>query len=269
MKKAINLYVSKIDTLDKIKWIKKAGFEAIYTGIYNKSENIDLDEIIRLFKENNFSIPQMHCSYIEPLLKDLWKEGENGDNQEKSLLSQIDQTAKYGIKNFVIHTNGEFNPPVTDCGVERIKRLLERCKKYNINLCIENLYDFKQMKYIFDKIDDDNLRVCYDCGHHNCLNPDSPVFEYFKDKIAVLHLHDNHGKPQTGIGDEHLMIGQGSMDLKKLAKNLSQLPEDVVLCAEYKASPEICDEEFFIKAKKSLDNLENLIMSYKENCIEK
>lgn len=265
MKKAINLYVSEIDTLDKINWIKEAGFEAIYTGMYNNPETIELNKIIEIFKKNNFGIPQMHCSYIEPKLKDLWFTGESGDDQEKFLLSQIDETAKYDIKNFVIHTNGEYNPPITNYGIKRIKRLLERCKEYDINLCIENLYSYKQMRFIFDNIEDDNLKVCYDCGHDNCLKTEQPIFEAFKDKITVLHLHDNHGKPKKGIGDEHLMLGLGNMDLNKLAEKLSTLPEDIVLCAEYKVSPENCNKEYFIKSKQSLDMLEKMIAMHR-NC---
>lgn len=265
MKKAINLYISKIDTLDKINYIKEAGFEGIYTGMYNKPENMELDDIIAKFKELGFVVPQMHCSYIEPKLKDIWQEGESGDEQIQSLLNQIDQTAKYGIKNFVIHTNGEFNPPISKIGLERIEKLLKRSNQYDINLCIENLYDFNQMKFIFDNIENKNLKVCYDCGHNNCLNPNDAVFETFKDKITVLHLHDNHGKPLQGIGDEHLMLGEGNMNLESLAQNLAKLPEDVVLCAEYKLSEDKCNKNSFIKAKSSLDYLDSLIEKYRNN----
>lgn len=265
MKKAINLYVSNIDTMSKIDFIKDAGFDSIYTGIYNKPENIELDEIINIFKSYGFDIPQMHCSYIEPKLKYIWEDGEVGQQQIDNLLLQIDQTAKYGIKNFVIHTNGEHNPPISKIGLERIRTLLERCKKYDINLCVENLYDYKQLKYIFDNIEDDNLKICFDCGHHNCLTPNAPLTEELGHKIAVLHLHDNHGPIENGTGDEHLMVGQGEINLEKLASDIALMNDDIVLCAEYKVAPEKCNKEYFYKAKESLDKLEKLVLKYKNN----
>ena len=204
----------------------------------------------------------MHCSYYEPDLVYLWKDGKLGDNLIDDLLNQIDITAKFNIKNFIIHTCGDFNPPRSLIGIERIEKLLVKCNQYDINLCIENLYDFEQMKYIFDKIKNKNLKVCYDCGHNNCLNPQDDIFDYFKDKISVLHLHDNHGKPEFGNGDEHLMLGEGILNLDDIAKKISQLDEDIVLCAEYREKYNV-DLDYFKRAKKSLDNLEELILKYK------
>ena len=261
MRKAINLYSVNLNgrTKEKIMAIKEAGFDSIYTGIYNKAEDMTLDDIIAMFKAEGFFIPQMHCSYYEPNLKYLWQDGQLGDEQENDLKQQIIQTAGYEIENFVLHTNGEFNPPKTQTGIERIKRMLEVAEKYNVNLCIENLYDIDQMKYIFNHIESDRLKVCYDCGHHNCLNSETDLFNIFKDKITVLHLHDNFGKVPNVTGDLHKMLGEGNIDLDKLAMHIAQLPQDIALCAEYKVSKEQYSKEFFVKAKKTLDVFENKI----------
>lgn len=157
MKKAINLYVGKSGTREKIKYIKDTGFDGIALGINNSTENIKIDELVKILKDSDFDIIYMHCSYFEPELKYIWEEGETGEQIIEDFLQQVKQTANYAIKNFVIHTNGGYNPSTTEIGLKRIRKLLLACKKYDMNLCIENLYDYKQLKYIFDNIEDENL----------------------------------------------------------------------------------------------------------------
>jgi sugar phosphate isomerase/epimerase len=132
-----------------------------------------------------------------------------------------------------------------------------------MNLCVENLYDYPQLKYIFDNIQDENLKVCFDCGHHNCLTPKAPLIKDLGYKVEVLHLHDNHGEIENGTGDEHLVLGMGTIDLENLAENFNFMKDDIVLCAEYRIAANLCNKEFFIDAKHSLDELEKKIIKHK------
>ena len=263
MKKAINLYVAPSDTLEKIKSIKEVGFDEIAIGFDNLTENIKLDDVVKTLKNFDFNITYMHCAYFEPELKYIWLDDEKGEKVIKDLIRQIEETSKFEIKDFIIHTNGDFNPPVSKMGIERIKVLISRCKQYGMNLCIENLYDYNQFKFIFENIQDESLKICFDCGHYNCLTPSAPLVEQFCDKIEVLHLHDNHGPIANGTGDEHLILGKGNIDLDNLARKIADMKDDIVLCAEYKVKTGKIDKEFFVEAKQSLDNLEKLVMKYK------
>lgn len=109
------------------------------------------------------------------------------------------------------------------------------------------------------------MKICFDCGHYHCLTPGAPLIKDFGDKIEVLHLHDNHGEIKNGTGDEHLILGNGNLNLEDLANDLAQIKDDIVLCAEYRIAAEECNKEFFDKAKQSLDRLEQLILIRKKN----
>ena len=57
-----------------------------------------------------------------------------------------------------------------------------------------SVYDFK---YIFDKIENDNVYFCYDTGHDLIDNSD---YEQIFDKIKIIHFSDNNGKEDLHIG---------------------------------------------------------------------
>ena len=72
------------------------------------------------------------------------------------------------------------------------------------------------LEYLIDHIDYDNVGICYDCGHDHCHFKDNFDFEYFRDKIFAIHIHDNHGEK-----DEHLLPGDGSVDYDYVLDGLS------------------------------------------------
>ena len=75
-----------------------------------------------------------------------------------------------------------------------------------------------------------NVEFCLDTGHANLADPipetgHAPAksgieqaFEAFGDKLAELHLHDNHGSR-----DEHLWPGSGNIDWKLVAERIAAL----------------------------------------------
>lgn len=227
MKKGIDLYMSnEIDAKKKIQMIKDAGFESIFSAIY-KSEKISVEKQTDLIRKQGLAIPMIHCSYDGPNLLYFWQEDARGEEIERSYARQIKLTSKLKIKNLVIHLNNEFNPPLSEIGLNRIRRLLKVCERYRINFCIENLYDQAQLEYVFKNIRHRNLKICFDCGHKNFLTPDFAIVEKYHKKITALHLHDNNG-----ITDEHKILGEGNIDLDNLAKTLSLITKNVHLTLE-------------------------------------
>ena len=67
-------------------------------------------------------------------------------------------------------------------------------KKGDFSNVGNSVYDFK---YIFDKIENDNVYFCYDTGHALIDNSD---YEQIFDKIKIIHFSDNNGKEDLHIG---------------------------------------------------------------------
>jgi sugar phosphate isomerase/epimerase len=66
-----------------------------------------------------------------------------------------------------------------------------------------------------------SLRFHFDVGHAFIENRMQGVRDYmdaFGDRLAHVHVHDNHGKH-----DEHLSLGMGRIDFRKVAKLLKEI----------------------------------------------
>jgi len=64
-----------------------------------------------------------------------------------------------------------------------------------------------------------DLRFCFDIGHAHIEAGVAPSFKQMKERVATVHIHDNHGEK-----DEHLLPYEGTIDwdeaLGALAKAL-------------------------------------------------
>lgn len=259
MKKAINLYFINGDTKEKLDNIKNAGFDGVFLGVYDKNETMTLEEQVEYCKQIGLGISMIHCSYIEPKLNGLWVEDSaDGEFTENDLLEQIERIKSLGVKDFVIHTNGSFEAQNSKAGLKRIKNILSACEKYNLNLCIENLYVKEQVEYIFENLQSKNLKFCYDCGHENFLTPNCGLVEKYGDILTTTHIHDNHGSK-----DEHLTLGEGTLDKIRLAKLLSKCNFEYLSCEVKSSNPEQSQQELLENNFKALTELEQLIENEK------
>ena len=53
--------------------------------------------------------------------------------------------------------------------------------------------------------------MTFDIGHANTAGQVESMVETFGDRIANIHIHDNHGQK-----DEHLTIGDGDIDFRRV-----------------------------------------------------
>jgi len=102
-------------------------------------------------------------------------------------------------------------------------RLLDRAaREYGIaSVCIENMPDLPIMlgvtaSELAQIIDGTDLRVTFDIGHAHTSGQIESMVETFGDRIANVHIHDNRGQK-----DEHLTIGDGDIDFKRVIGMLS------------------------------------------------
>lgn len=255
MKTAINLYFNRVDTMEKLKEIKRIGYDQIHTGIYDKVETISFEEQMEYFKKNNIKLSMIHCSYNEPIVNNFWLDNEIGESITDDYIKQIEKCGAY-TNNFVVHLNGSKESVVSQIGLKRIKKMLKTCEKYNINLCIENLYSSEEIPFVFSKLNHPNLKICYDSGHKNFLTPDFAICEKYGKYISVLHLHENNGTK-----DEHKKLTIGSPVYNRLVRELALVGDDVVLSSEIRCGAENWQEYI----KENLNSLQSLSKDIEKN----
>lgn len=115
--------------------------------------------------------------------------------------------------------------------LEGIGRLCKAAADLGVVICVENMVN---MKFIFGRhageiagmietIDAENLAIAFDIGHAN-TNGMVDDFLELKDMIRHVHAHDNHGDR-----DEHLPIGEGTVDWRHVVRELSGFSGRTVL----------------------------------------
>lgn len=228
MKKSINLYFTnnKLEK-EKLIQIKNQGFDEFFTDIHDDGEDLTLAEQINFGKKLGLNCTMIHCLYNEQILHYFWEKGEKGDEICEEYCRQI-KMAKGFANNFVVHLNACKDQKQSKFGLNRLRKLLKLCEECQINLCIENLYSEKEIPYIFRYIKHDRLKICFDIGHQNFLTPKFDLLKKYSEFVSVLHMHDNNG-----FKDEHLICGNGSIEWKKVAKDLKKI-SNIVLSAEIK-----------------------------------
>lgn len=250
MKTSVNLYVNNENSKEKLDVIKKLGYDEFYTGMYDVKESMSWKEQLDYARKIGLRCTMMHCSYYEPRLDNFWLNNDDGELVANDYIHQIEQCGEY-VDNFVVHLNGSKNSTLSKIGLERLERILDVCEKYDVNLCIENLYSSVEIPYIFEHIQNPYLKICYDAGHKNFLTPDFDICEIYAQYISVLHLHEN-----DGTKDEHKKLTKGSKVYSRLVDELPLLNSDVVLSSEIKVNDQEIDWKEYLKS--NLDSLKSL-----------
>jgi sugar phosphate isomerase/epimerase len=135
------------------------------------------------------------------------------------------------ILNFHSHSSGMFlkvkegRKAVLNSFVRSLKELVKYGKEYNVEIMLENMpdkgeiTDLVDFKYIIDRVP--GLKVHLDIGHAyisgNMKGVDAFI-RTFKGKLSHIHLHDNHG-----VSDEHLPLGAGTIDYKRVIELLKKV----------------------------------------------
>lgn len=107
---------------------------------------------------------------------------------------------------------------------ESIQELCDYADDRGIVIAVENMPKMPkiygmvpdEMLDILKDVNRDNAGITFDVGHANTLGLVDEFVEKCLGKIKHMHIHDNHGSR-----DEHLPLGQGTVDWTKLMGNIS------------------------------------------------
>ena len=112
---------------------------------------------------------------------------------------------------------------------ESMKALDAAQTEYGISLAIENMPDIyfflgRTAAELDEIVGDTDLGICFDIGHANTTGQIDEMIETFGKRIKNIHIHDNNGKR-----DEHLTIGDGSIDFPGVLRKLKFYDRNYVI----------------------------------------
>lgn len=101
--------------------------------------------------------------------------------------------------------------------VETWTAIVEKAERLNLTLAVENVFENTPTTLVslLQHVGSPHFRYCLDVGHLNVFG-DVPLdhwVQIMSPYVVEIHLHDNNGSR-----DDHLPIGQGSIDFPKLCR---------------------------------------------------
>lgn len=206
----------KVSIIETINSIKNAGFKNVFVQWYDEIWKYTQNEQVKLCKELGFNIIFAHLGYQN--INSIWEEGIEGDNLVERYKKDIKDCYKNGIPMVVMHlTSKEKAPMYGKVGLKRIRKIVEYAKELNVKVAFENTKIKGYLEYVLENIKDDNVGICFDAGHYHVHFNDEFNFDFFKDRIFAVHLHDNDKSD-----DLHLLPFDGTMDWKYVIKKLKE-----------------------------------------------
>lgn len=139
----------------------------------------------------------------------------------------------------VVHTNEGWSgerEQVQNLVIRRLRNVLELGEQYGVQVLIENvglrpkqslLFDLPEFMALLDVFP--QAGVLLDTGHAHVNGWDIPaVIKTIGKRLVACHLHDNSGQ-----GDEHLPIGQGSIAWEAYFKAIKKYAPKSIQVLEY------------------------------------
>ena len=201
---------------EKYELIKRAGFDGVM--MWWGSDDKQYDDYLKnpeLARASGLFIENIHTPFER--VNSLWLDNIDGEGYAESLRCYARDCAEHGIPAMVVHVSSGFDPPpVSELGLDRIKRLADVAEKNNVAVALENLKRADYLQAIFEKIDSPQLKFCFDSGHANCYDTDTDFLSLYGGRLAALHLHDNDGK-----SDLHLAPFDGTIDWPSVMKRIT------------------------------------------------
>lgn len=145
----------------------------------------------------------------------------------KETIATIDAASEMGARMVTVHPglSSMSVPGLEERAAARAREsvgVIDRIvRDYDLTVAIENMPAFpfflgRTAEQLADIVDGTDLGICFDIGHANTMDQIDAMIDTFGDRIANIHIHDNHGR-----NDEHLTIGDGEIDFAHVIYRMS------------------------------------------------
>lgn len=125
----------------------------------------------------------------------------------------------------------KWEPRKMEYAILALEHLRVFAKPLGVTVLLENIANEitapNRLQEIVKTAHFDDVGFCFDIGHAHFGQGVRESFEIMRDKIRSTHLHDNHGER-----DEHLWIGEGSIDWDEAMSLLRSAPHTPAMLLE-------------------------------------
>lgn len=169
--------------------------------------------------------------------------------------------AELGAKKVVLHPSmvfgmgGHVLDTVREYSFAFISAMVNQAKQLDITICLENMMphnilgvDPPYFQQIFQEFPD--LKLTLDTGHANLGDPAGirlkELVHHFPDRLEHIHISDNYG-----MRDDHLAVGQGTVDFKNLVRELKKIGYNNTITLEVFSN----DRRDLVESRKKLQKM--------------
>jgi sugar phosphate isomerase/epimerase len=225
----------------------RGGAQAI--EIFCQKEHFDytdrsrVKEISSWFREHPDMLHSMHSPmYSEPDYGRHMAPPVNlVDNDKRQRVAAMDEIkraiefAEQAPFRFLVQHLGvskeKWEPRKLEYAITSLEHLRFFAKPLGVTVLAENIANEiatpERLQEIVTMAHFEDIGFCFDIGHAHFGDGVRQSFEIMKDKIRSTHLHDNHGER-----DEHLWIGEGTIDWDEAMPLLRSAPHTPAMLLE-------------------------------------
>ena len=205
----MNSYPCSVE--EQLALMKKHGFEATFCFALAKN----LEEIAQLCQQYGITPENFHAPFSH--MGDMWLDVPEGEEMLKELTDSVDNCKKYGVDTLVVH-HSSGAVPFSEIGISRFERLVNYAKENGVTLAFENIsFKLSRLAYLLEEYPE--VGFCWDVGHEQAYAHGRQFMPLFGDRIAALHMHDNHCEH---MGDTHMIPFDGQIDFDRVTTQLAQ-----------------------------------------------
>jgi sugar phosphate isomerase/epimerase len=173
--------------------------------------------------------------------------------------NRIEFISRLGGDCIVLHIPQDLSDRRYDSDRKQSERLISLlqpvARKHGVRLAIENLENAPcrpLFDYLFDNYAPDELGFCFDSGHAH-MTGELEILDRYLDRLALTHLHDNHGRV-----DEHLLPGHGTINWRPIMSSLKKKSDIRVVNIEVLWPGDVARDQWSRMAYRTIADLWSL-----------
>lgn len=201
---------------ERYKLIKQAGFDCVMLWWSDKfGRGAGYQKDVQFARDTGLYIENIHVPIHEQNCLSL--DNLHGKSVVQCYLQCVRDCFEYSIPTMVIHLPDDDNP-VSNLGVERLKRIINEAETKNIQIAFENLNNIKNLTLVLGTFQSKNVGFCYDSCHHYNYAPNEDLIMQYGNRLMALHLHDSGGRH-----NQHQLPLDGNINWRSVMGELTNL----------------------------------------------
>lgn len=203
----------------RLRQIAEAGFSHVHWSHHWYSDflysSAEIAQIRRWLKEYGLAVLDVHASHGQEKRWDAAEPYRRLAGVEL-VRNRLEFAARLGARAIVLHAYPDM--PL-ESQLRSLSELEPYARLYEVRIALENLFEgnLERLARLFGEFEPDFLAFCYDSGHGNIYPGSLDFLAQWKDRLGVVHLHDN-----DGVADQHLLPFTSGVDWTRLAHLLAE-----------------------------------------------